>query len=63
MDAKQVGPRIYHASCHTEASKDKAAGTPRSRAGTPDVSVAGIKRKADVSISPDVLDHHALPYW
>lgn len=58
MDAKQVGPRIYHASCHAEASKDKAAGTPRSRAGTPDVGVAGIKRKADVSTFPDVLDHH-----
>ncbi|KAL0639284.1 mRNA 3' end processing factor [Maublancomyces gigas] len=63
MDAKQVGPRIYHASCHAEASKDKAAGTPRSRAGTPDVGVAGIKRKADVSTSPDVLDHHLPPDW
>lgn len=51
MDAKQIGGRIFHASCHAEASKDKAAGTPRSRAGTPDVGAGGVKRKADVSNS------------
>lgn len=55
MDAKQVGGRIFHASCHAEASKDKAAGTPRSRAGTPDVGVGGVKRKADdVDINPKI---------
>lgn len=58
MDAKQVGGRIFHASCHAEASKDKAAGTPRSRAGTPDVGAGGVKRKADVSNS---LVMHSTP--
>lgn len=59
MDAKQVGPRIYHASCHAEASKDKASGTPRSRGGTPDVGVGGVKRKADVSAFLDVMSYHS----
>jgi pre-mRNA cleavage complex 2 protein Pcf11 len=50
MDAKQVGGRIYHASCHAEASKDRANGALAggSRGGTPD-SAAGVKRKAEVS--------------
>jgi len=49
MDAKQVGNRIYHASCHAEASKDRAAGTAGagSRGGTPES--VGVKRKAEVS--------------
>jgi len=46
MDAKQVGSRIYHASCHAEASKDKASGAVGSREGTPS-SVSGSKRKAE----------------
>jgi len=47
MDAKQVGGRIYHASCHAEASIDRANGiTTNSRGGTPD-SAAGVKRKAE----------------
>lgn len=49
MDAKSVGGRIYHASCHAEASLDRATGGGDSRSGTPDV--AGTKRKADVSFS------------
>ena len=43
MDAIKVGDRIYHASCHEEATKDRAA-TPL-RDLTPD-SILG-KRKAD----------------
>jgi pre-mRNA cleavage complex 2 protein Pcf11 len=46
MDAKQVGARIYHASCHAEASKDRA-NAPVSRGGTPD-SAQGVKRKNEV---------------
>ncbi|KAF8245849.1 hypothetical protein K440DRAFT_633181 [Wilcoxina mikolae CBS 423.85] len=48
MDAKQMGGRIYHASCHAEASKDRANGALAggSRGGTPD-SAAGMKRKAE----------------
>ena len=45
MDAVKIGARIYHASCHAEASKD-GGGTPM-RAITPE-SVLG-KRKAEVS--------------
>ncbi|KAI5852257.1 hypothetical protein BZA05DRAFT_444794 [Tricharina praecox] len=46
MDAKQVGNRIYHASCHAEASKDRAgAAAPGSRGGTPES--VGVKRKAE----------------
>ena len=44
MDAVKVGARVYHASCHAEASKD-GGGTPM-RAVTPD-SILG-KRKAEV---------------
>jgi len=44
MDAAKIGARVYHASCHAEASKD-GGGTPM-RAITPD-PVLG-KRKADV---------------
>lgn len=49
IDAKQVGGRIYHASCHAEASKDRANSAPAggSRGGTPDSST-GMKRKAEV---------------
>ncbi|KAI9867107.1 MAG: hypothetical protein M1830_005841 [Pleopsidium flavum] len=43
MDAVKIGARVYHASCHAEASKD-GGGTPM-RAITPD-PVLG-KRKAD----------------
>ncbi|CAZ82508.1 unnamed protein product [Tuber melanosporum] len=46
MDAKQVGARIYHASCHAEASKDTAAGN-SSRGTTPPDSGSGGKRKAE----------------
>ncbi|PUU78183.1 hypothetical protein B9Z19DRAFT_984112 [Tuber borchii] len=46
MDAKQVGARIYHASCHSEASKDTAAGN-LSRGATPPDSGPGGKRKAE----------------
>ncbi|KAI5787144.1 hypothetical protein EDC01DRAFT_660737 [Geopyxis carbonaria] len=50
MDAKQVGGRIYHASCHAEASKDRASGTngtaTNSRGATPDTG-SGMKRKAE----------------
>lgn len=50
MDAKQVGNRIYHASCHAEASKDRAgAAAPGSRGGTPES--VGVKRKAEVGFS------------
>ena len=44
MDAVKIGARVYHASCHAEASKD-GGGTPM-RAATPD-SILG-KRKAEV---------------
>ncbi|RPB00105.1 hypothetical protein L873DRAFT_1681412 [Choiromyces venosus 120613-1] len=46
MDAKQVGARIYHASCHAEASKDTAAGN-LSRGTTPPDGGSGGKRKAE----------------
>ncbi|TGZ85182.1 hypothetical protein EX30DRAFT_18047 [Ascodesmis nigricans] len=51
MDAKQIGPKIYHASCHAEASKDRIGVNgvdsvkQESRGGTPDN--AGVKRKAE----------------
>ncbi len=44
MDAKQVGERIYHASCYAEATKDVNSQIKR---GTPE-PVLG-KRKAEVS--------------
>ncbi|KAI5796816.1 hypothetical protein FPQ18DRAFT_323440 [Pyronema domesticum] len=48
MDAKQVGGRLFHASCHAEASKDRANGpAPNSRGGTPDSTAGGVKRKAE----------------
>ncbi|KAI9845655.1 MAG: hypothetical protein M1837_004629 [Sclerophora amabilis] len=46
MDAIKVGGRIYHASCHSEATKD-GVGTPV-RGLTPDPQVLG-KRKAEES--------------
>lgn len=62
MDARRVGGRVYHASCHEEVSKASGAGgmggpggpagfvlgLDRARSQTPDGSVLG-KRKADVS--------------
>lgn len=58
MDAKQVGGRIYHASCHAEAFKDRVAVNgsavkQESRGGTPDSS-QGVKRKAEVCYAPTV---------
>lgn len=47
MDAKEVGGRIYHASCHAEATKD--VGAAKNRELTPDSVVLG-KRKAEVSV-------------
>jgi pre-mRNA cleavage complex 2 protein Pcf11 len=47
MDAKMVGGRIYHASCHAEATKD--VGAARERKGTPDPGSVLGKRKAEVS--------------
>jgi pre-mRNA cleavage complex 2 protein Pcf11 len=46
MDAVKIGGRIYHASCHAEASKD-GSNTPN-RHSTPD-PVLG-KRKAEVRL-------------
>ncbi|KAJ5833132.1 hypothetical protein N7474_001443 [Penicillium riverlandense] len=49
QDAIKVGPRVYHASCYAEVTKDGPApargDTPQARTGTPD-SVLG-KRKAE----------------
>jgi pre-mRNA cleavage complex 2 protein Pcf11 len=45
MDAKKVGERIYHASCHAEATKDTSAAEKR---GTPEPTVLG-KRKAEAA--------------
>lgn len=42
LDAKTVGGRVFHASCHVEATKD------RERGATPD-GVLG-KRKADAGL-------------
>lgn len=46
MDAKDVGGRIYHASCYAEATKD--VGAAKIKELTPDPSILG-KRKAEVS--------------
>lgn len=52
MDAVKIGGRIYHASCHAEASKDGGnvnnGTSSSSRNRTPDPALLG-KRKADVS--------------
>ena len=48
MDAVKVGDRVYHASCHREATND-GRGTPGPSRNTPD-PVLG-KRKAEVSLS------------
>lgn len=56
LDAKMVGNRAYHASCHAEATKDRDRATTPSFGGrgfTPE-PVLG-KRKADVS-----ADHKTL---
>lgn len=53
MDAVKIGGRIYHASCHAEASRDGGSGnvnngaSSSSRNRTPDSALLG-KRKADV---------------
>lgn len=44
MDAKKVGERIYHASCHAEATKDVVTAVKR---GTPEPAVVLGKRKAE----------------
>jgi pre-mRNA cleavage complex 2 protein Pcf11 len=46
MDAKQVGERIYHATCYEEAYGGKAQA--RMKRDTPEPSILG-KRKAEVS--------------
>lgn len=46
MDAKQVGEKIYHASCYEEAYGGKAQA--HIKRSTPEPSVLG-KRKAEVS--------------
>ena len=56
MDAVKIGRRIYHASCHAEASKDGNS-TPN-RHATPD-PVLG-KRKAEVSLIHGILGRHKL---
>ncbi len=49
MDAVKIGDRVYHASCHREAARDRdREGTPGARA-TPE-PVLG-KRKAEVCFS------------
>ncbi|KAJ6106695.1 hypothetical protein N7512_010212 [Penicillium capsulatum] len=53
QDAAKIGPRVYHASCYAEVTKDGPAprsSTPQARTGTPD-SVLG-KRKAEGIDSP-----------
>ena len=50
MDAVKIGARVYHASCHAEASKD-GGGTPM-RNSTPE-PVLG-KRKAEVRTLPSL---------
>jgi pre-mRNA cleavage complex 2 protein Pcf11 len=47
MDAIKIGGRVYHASCHAEARKDRET-TPM-RAATPDVGSLLGKRKAEDS--------------
>lgn len=47
MDAKQVGERIYHATCYEEAYGGKAQAQAKMNRGTPEPSVLG-KRKAEV---------------
>jgi len=47
LDAKEIGGRVYHASCHAEAFKDSLASL--AKRGTPE-PVLG-KRKAEVSLS------------
>lgn len=48
MDAKQVGDRIYHATCYEEAYGGKVKAQARVNRSTPEPSVLG-KRKAEVS--------------
>lgn len=45
MDAKEVGGRIYHATCHAEATKDEGAA--KIRGATPEVGSVLGKRKAE----------------
>ena len=44
MDAIKIGPRVYHASCHSEVKKTRSRESTPTRTDTPD-SVLG-KRKA-----------------
>ncbi|KAI9803951.1 MAG: hypothetical protein M1833_000232 [Piccolia ochrophora] len=60
MDAIRSGGRIYHASCHAEASKD--GGTTPARTATPDSLSLG-KRKAEVSEQPVPSAKAALTPW
>ena len=46
MDAKQIGDRVYHASCYAEATKDGGSNSQVKRA-TPEPILG--KRKAEVS--------------
>ncbi|KAL9098685.1 MAG: hypothetical protein Q9163_005699 [Psora crenata] len=50
MDAIKIGPRVYHASCHSEIKKNNSREITPVRIKTPD-SVLG-KRKAVAGISP-----------
>lgn len=45
MDAKKVGPKIYHATCYEEAYGSKAQA--EIKRSTPEPSILG-KRKAEV---------------
>ena len=56
MDAVKVGDRVYHASCHREATND-GRGTPGHSRNTPD-PVLG-KRKAEVSLIFSATIHAA----
>ncbi len=50
MDAVKVGDRIYHATCHAEATRDRERTPMRGFGGTPE-PVLG-KRKAEVGRDP-----------
>jgi len=58
LDAKEIGGRVYHASCHAEAFKDSLSSL--AKRGTPE-PVLG-KRKAEVSstISKIVFNNRLL---
>lgn len=52
MDAKQVGQKIYHATCYEEAYGSKAQAQALINRSTPEPSVLG-KRKAEVGSSDE----------